>query len=92
MKRRGRSAPSYSRTIEPGVCPTVRLLLGRGNSPVGFLLDHVVPGSAQGIEGMQIGGRRVIVIPPDLGYGGRDNGPIPGGWTLVFVVDLVAIR
>ncbi len=65
---------------------------GRGNSPVSFPLDQVVPGFAQGIEGMQVGGRRVIVIPPELGYGGSDNGPIPGGSTLVFVVDLVAIR
>jgi peptidylprolyl isomerase len=64
----------------------------RGDSPVSFPLDQVVPGFAQGIEGMQVGGRRVIVIPPDLGYGASDNGPIPGGSTLVFVVDLVAIR
>ena len=60
--------------------------------PVAFPLDQVVPGFAQGIEGMQVGGRRVIVIPPELGYGANGNGPIPGGSTLVFVVDLVAIR
>jgi peptidylprolyl isomerase len=64
----------------------------RGDDPVSFPLDQVVPGFAQGIEGMQVGGRRVIVIPPELGYGASDNGPIPGGSTLVFVVDLVAIR
>jgi hypothetical protein len=60
-------------------------------APASFPLDGVVPGFAQGIEGMQVGGRRVIVIPPDLGYGPDDNGPIPGGSTLVFVVDLVGI-
>ncbi|WP_219419473.1 FKBP-type peptidyl-prolyl cis-trans isomerase [Pseudonocardia nigra] len=60
-------------------------------APVEFPLDGVVPGFAQGIEGMQVGGRRVIVIPPELGYGDRDQGPIPGGSTLVFVVDLVGI-
>jgi len=61
----------------------------RGNDPVSFPLDGVVPGFAQGIAGMQPGGRRVIVIPPALGYGSNTNGPIPGGSTLVFVVDLV---
>jgi peptidylprolyl isomerase len=63
----------------------------RGTDPISFPLSGVVPGFAQGIEGMQPGGRRVIVIPPELGYGSRGTGPIPGGSTLVFVVDLVAI-
>jgi len=63
----------------------------RGDSPTSFPLSGVVPGFAQGIEGMQPGGRRVIVIPPALGYGDRTNGPIPGGSTLVFVVDLVSL-
>jgi peptidylprolyl isomerase len=60
--------------------------------PATFPLSGVVPGFAQGIEGMQVGGRRVLVIPPDLGYGNRASGPIPGGSTLVFVVDLVGIN
>jgi peptidylprolyl isomerase len=63
----------------------------RGDEPTTFPLDGVVPGFAQGIAGMQPGGRRVIVIPPDLGYGATANGPIPGGSTLVFVVDLVSV-
>lgn len=62
-----------------------------GNDPVSFPLDGVVPGFAQGIAGMQPGGRRVIVIPPALGYGASDSGPIPGNSTLVFVVDLVGV-
>ncbi len=64
----------------------------RGTAPVSFPLNRVVPGFAKGIEGMKVGGRREIVIPPDLGYGAQTNGPIPGGSTLVFVVDLVAVK
>jgi hypothetical protein len=64
----------------------------RGGQPATFPLNGVVPGFAQGIAGMKVGGRRQIVIPPDLGYGARTNGPIPGGSTLVFVVDLLAIQ
>ena len=63
----------------------------RGADPTSFPLDQVVPGFAQGIAGMQPGGRRVIVIPPDQGYGSTDNGPIPANSTLVFVVDLVGV-
>jgi peptidylprolyl isomerase len=63
----------------------------RGDEPVQFPLARVVPGFAQGIEGMQPGGRRVLVIPPELGYGSRATGPIPADSTLVFVVDLVSI-
>jgi peptidylprolyl isomerase len=64
----------------------------RGDAPATFPLSGVVPGFAQGIAGMQPGGRRVIVIPPDQGYGSTDNGPIPANSTLVFVVDLVAAK
>ena len=40
---------------------------------------------------MQVGGRRVVTIPSDLGYGPEGQGPIPGGATLVFVMDLVEV-
>lgn len=64
----------------------------RGDAPITFPLNGVVPGFAQGIEGMQVGGRRVIVMPPELAYGDNPPPGIPPGATLVFVVDLVAIR
>ncbi len=62
-----------------------------GDEPISFPLSGVVPGFAQGIVGMQEGGRREIVIPPALGYGAAGNGPVPGGATIVFVVDLVTV-
>jgi peptidylprolyl isomerase len=65
---------------------------GRGGEPAIFALTEVVPGFAAGIEGMKVGGRRLLVIPPDLGYGPAGNGEsISGTDTLVFVVDLVAV-
>ena len=52
---------------------------------------QVIPGFEQGVEGMAVGGRRAITIPSELGYGEQGTGPIPGGATLVFVVDLVTV-
>lgn len=63
----------------------------KGSAPATFPLAQVVPGFSQGIVGMHSGDRRVIVIPPALGYGDKGSGPIPSGSTLVFVVDLVTI-
>lgn len=56
-----------------------------------FPLSGVVPGFAQGIAGMKVGGRREIVIPPALGYGPQGGNPqagIAADDTIVFVVDL----
>jgi peptidylprolyl isomerase len=53
----------------------------------------VIPGWDQGIEGMKVGGRRELIIPPELGYGSAGSPPaIPPNETLVFVVDLEAIE
>lgn len=60
--------------------------------PAVFSLAQVVPGFAQGIAGMRVGGRREIVIPPSLGYGAQGAPPaIAPNETLVFVVDLLAV-
>lgn len=62
--------------------------------PIEFELGagRVIAGWEQGLQGMQVGGRRIITIPPELAYGDRGAGPMIGsGETLVFVVDLVRI-
>jgi peptidylprolyl isomerase len=59
--------------------------------PVPVGAGRVIPGFDQAVDGMQVGGRRLVVIPSDLGYGAAGQGPIPGGATLVFVIDLVSV-
>ena len=59
--------------------------------PVTLGSGGVIPGFDQGITGMQEGGRRMVTIPSELGYGEQGTGPIPGGATLVFVIDLVEV-
>ena len=54
---------------------------------------QVIAGWDQGVQGMKVGGRRRLVIPPQLGYGDRGaGGVIKPGETLIFVVDLLAVR
>jgi peptidylprolyl isomerase len=59
--------------------------------PFSFVLGQggVIAGWDQGVEGMKIGGRRLLTIPPDLAYGAQGQGPIGPDATLVFVVDLL---
>jgi peptidylprolyl isomerase len=59
--------------------------------PVTVGAGRVIQGFDQGIQGMHVGGRRMVVIPSDLGYGPNGQGPIPGGATLVFLIDLVSV-
>ena len=62
--------------------------------PLRFRLGvgQVISGWDQGLQGMRVGGRRTITIPPQLGYGDRGAGSaIKGGETLIFVVDLVEV-
>ncbi len=61
--------------------------------PATFPLNQVIPGFAQGIVGMKVGGRRELVIPPALGYGAQGSAPAVGpNETLVFVIDLVSVQ
>ena len=62
--------------------------------PFSFQLGSgsVIPGWDQGVEGMKVGGRRQLVIPPDLAYGPEGSPPTIGpNETLVFVIDLVSV-
>ncbi|HWU22829.1 MAG TPA: FKBP-type peptidyl-prolyl cis-trans isomerase [Nocardioides sp.] len=63
-------------------------------TPLKFQLGigQVISGWDQGVQGMKVGGRRKLVIPPHLGYGDRGaGGVIKGGETLIFVVDLLGV-
>ncbi|MEK6223210.1 MAG: FKBP-type peptidyl-prolyl cis-trans isomerase, partial [Chloroflexota bacterium] len=63
--------------------------------PIDFTLGvgRVIRGWDEGIEGMQVGGKRILIIPSDLGYGASGSPPvIPGGATLIFAVELVEIN
>jgi peptidylprolyl isomerase len=71
----------FDSSVERG--KPIEFPLGRGN---------VIKGWDEGIAMMQVGGRAVLIIPPDLGYGAGGVGPIPPDATLIFVVDLVAAK
>jgi FKBP-type peptidyl-prolyl cis-trans isomerase len=65
-----------------------------GRQPFKFVLGAgtVIPGWEQGIVGMKVGGKRLLIIPPSLGYGAAGYGPIPPNSTLIFEVELVDVQ
>jgi peptidylprolyl isomerase len=60
--------------------------------PTEFALTEVVPGWTYGLEGLNVGSRVVLQIPPDLGYGAQEQPGIPANSTLYFVVDIISAK
>lgn len=63
---------------------------GRG-APISFGIGRgqLIDGWVDGIVGQPVGSKLLLVVPPHAGYGDRNMGPIPGGSTLVFAVDIL---
>lgn len=65
-----------------------------GGAPFEFTLGagQVIPGFDKGVQGMTVGGKRVITVPPNEAYGDQQVGPIPANSTLVFEIELLAVK
>jgi FKBP-type peptidyl-prolyl cis-trans isomerase len=65
-----------------------------GRDPFNFKLGAglVIKGWDLGVVGMKVGGKRKLVIPPELAYGERAVGPIPANSTLTFEIELLSVK
>jgi peptidylprolyl isomerase len=65
-----------------------------GREPFTFTLGggELIKGWEEGLKGMKVGGRRELITPPDYAYGPQGSGNIAPNATLVFVIDLLAVK
>ena len=62
-----------------------------GGQPATFPLANVVEGWQKGLPGAKVGGRRLLVLPPEMGYGAAGSGPVGPNETLIFAVDIIGV-
>jgi len=63
-----------------------------GAEGISFGLGQVIQGWTEGITYFKEGGKGILLIPSDLGYGSEDRGPIPGGSVLIFDIHLISVQ
>lgn len=59
---------------------------------ISFPLQNVIRGWTEGIQYFKEGGKGILLIPSDLGYGPNGGGPIPGGAVLIFDIKLISVK
>ena len=81
---------NYTGTLENG--EQFDTSIGRAPFPFPLGAGRVIKGWDEGVAGMKVGGKRKLIIPPELGYGSRNMGPIPANSTLIFEVELLKVN